>query len=233
MTKSRHNPVSTTLALLAAALLAAVVVLLGAAPGEAAPAQTDSCDDIYGCPPPPPPPGIDPQCSLSSRSAEVGAQITATITNIPVGTEVTLHFDGTEVGKETATADGQGQTALAALTPVGHLSVSAPAQDASGGVVMTFRVPNTTPGSDHTVVFSGAGFSCDATGGQGFEVAGGSIARPGGGGSLSDTGIEVGIYLAIALVLLLAGTQFVRMARARRRRIERRSEQSRRRHLVR
>jgi hypothetical protein len=91
---------------------------------------------------------------------------------------------------------------------------------------MTFTVPDVSPGEGHTVVFSGAGFSCDATGGAGFGVLSATTQRQ-GGGNLSKTGINVAIYLAIALVLIVIGAQFVRSARSRRRRIARGQHRSR------
>lgn len=205
------------------ALLAGLIVLPGAAsagPEYASPRATPTtCDSAYGCETSSTVGPISPACSLSPLEATVGTKVTATITNIPVGTEVVLLFDGNQIAKETATADGQGQQALAALRRAGHLSVAAVVQDTSGGAVMSFTVPTTSVGQ-HTVVFSGAGFSCDATGGVGFKVLAAAINKP--GGSLSNTGMQVALYLAVALVLIVVGLQLVRFARARRRRIARR-----------
>jgi hypothetical protein len=183
----------------ALALVAGLLVLPNAADASpqstAAPLATPTtCDNGYGCPTSSTQGAINPTCSLSTTSATPGTKITATINDVPAGSEISLLFDGNEVGTKTA--------------------------DANGSAVMSFTVPNTTPSKGHTVVFSGAGFSCDATGGAGFEVLAAAGNR-GGGGGLSNTGIEVALYLAIALVLIVAGWQLTRVAQARRRRIAR------------
>jgi hypothetical protein len=62
-------------------------------------------------------------------------------------------------------------------------------------------------------VIFGAGFSCDPTGSSGFTVLGGSLSR---------TGTDVAKYLAIALILVVAGLQLVFVARWRRAHVVRR-----------
>jgi len=179
-----------------------------------------TCDPGYGCPPPTNPPPINPSCSIVPPSAHGGTTVTATLSNVPVGTVATLLFDGDEVGRKTTTADGQGQTALGASTSgAGHLSVLASIQTATGGVVITFTVPASAAVGMHSLVFAGAGFSCDTTNGNGFEVLAADVTQPRGGGSLVRTGIHVALYLAIALALLLVGFQFVQASRRRRRRL--------------
>jgi uncharacterized protein YjeT (DUF2065 family) len=228
------SPISTTtlrarsaLVLVAGvfALVAGWLVLPGAAnagPEYLSPRATPtSCDPAYGCETSSTEGPIAPACSLSTLEATPGTKVTATVTNIPVGTEVTLLFDGNPIATETATSDGQGQQARAALRPAGHLSVTAVVQDTSGGAVITFTVPFAAAVGTHTVVFSGPGFSCDATGGAGFKVLAAAITQP-PGGSLSNTGITVALYLAVALVLIVGGLQLLRFARARRRRMARR-----------
>jgi hypothetical protein len=220
-----------SLLVLVAGLLALVIGLLvvpnsATAAPEASRATSTTCDQAYGCATSSTQGPINPSCSLSTTAATPGTKITATITNVPVGTQVTVLFDGNEVASATATADGQGQQALAKLQAAGHLSVGAAVQDSSGGAIVTFNVPaSASVGKNHTVVFSGAGFSCDATGGAGFEVLAANVTKPGGG--LSKTGIEVATYLAVALVLILVGAQLVRSAKARRRRMARRRGSSR------
>jgi hypothetical protein len=213
----------------AVALVAGLLVLPHAADASpesfSAPRATPStCDHGYGCPTSSTEGQIAPSCSLSTNSATPGTKVTGTITNIPVGTTVTLLFDGNKVAKETATADGQGQAALAAIPSAGHLSAGAATADTSGGAIMSFTVPNTATGPGHTVVFSGAGFSCDATGGAGFEVKAAAIEKnPGNGGTnLARTGMQIAVYLAVALVLIVVGLQLLRASRARRRRHQRR-----------
>jgi hypothetical protein len=105
--------------------------------------------------------------------------------------------------------------------------VHAGAAAATGGVVIVFTVPADAAPGKHSVVFSGAGFSCDPTSGDGFAVLGASATKKSSGG-LSKTGIEVATYLAVALVLLLAGWQLLRMGRARRRRSARHHRSARR-----
>jgi hypothetical protein len=209
MAKPTMTPAASTtvraraVLVIAASALALVAGLLVMPRANATPESTaapmatsTTCDNGYGCPTSSTQGAITPVCSLSTTSATPGTKITATITNVPPGSQISLLFDGNQVGSKTA--------------------------DANGGAVMSFTVPaNASQGQGHTVVFSGAGFSCDATGGAGFEVLAEAVTRGGGGGSLSNTGIEVALYLAVALVLLVAGWQLVRMAKARRRRIAR------------
>src|SRR5689334_18846863 len=126
----------------AAVLLAALVALIAslaistsaadATPHFAPQATPTTCDQVYGCPTSSTQGQVNPSCSLSANEGAPGASIVATITNVPVGTEVTLLFDGDEVGKKTATADGQGQAAMAALPAAGHLSVAAVVDAATG-----------------------------------------------------------------------------------------------------
>jgi hypothetical protein len=174
--------------------LAAIALLLprtaDAAP-QAPLATSTTCDTVYGCEGSSTVGPINPSCSLNKTSAAPGETVTATITNIPAGSAVSLLFDGNQVGSENA--------------------------DANGKATVSFTVPNGSTSSSHTVVFSGAGFSCDATGGAGFDILGSNQRR----GGLSTTGIDVALYLAIALVFIVAGWQFVLLARARRRRAAR------------
>ena len=156
----------------------------------AAPLATVTTCDNYGCGTSSTQPQINATCSLSTLSAAPGTKVTGTVNNIPAGADVSLLFDGSVVASGNA--------------------------DAGGQAVLSFNVPANASVGTHTVVFSGAGFSCDATGGAGFSVVAGTSQNR-GSGSLSKTGIEVGVYLAIALALILVGLQLVRMARARRR----------------
>jgi hypothetical protein len=154
---------------------------------------------------------------VSSASGAPGTSIVGTITGVPVGTVATVTFDGEKVGQATATADGQGRAAPGAVRPIGHLSVTA---EASGGAIIRFMVPSDAAPGPHTVVMSGAGVSCSPVGDAGFAVLGTSVVR-GGSGPLSRTGTDLALYLAVALVLLVAGWQLVRSARRRRRRVTR------------
>jgi hypothetical protein len=203
----------------------------GAGPNLAA-APQQSCDQAYGCPTSTTEEAVNPSCSIVPESAEAGSTVTGTLKNVPIGTEVSLLFDGDVVAKKTATADGQGQQALGiGGRSAGHLSVAALAVTATGGAVISFIVPGSASAGTHTVVFSGAGFSCDPTFGKGFAVLGASTTRR--PGSVARTGIEVAMYLAVALALIVAGWQLARFARARQRRIARQNRVHARQHVPR
>jgi hypothetical protein len=100
-----------------------------------------------------------------------------------------------------------------------------------GSVTLSFVVPTNATGGNHTIVFVGAGFQCDPTNGTGLPVGvldleisrGATTTVAGtGGGSLARTGIEIALYLAVALALLVVGFLLVQEARRRRRRAARR-----------
>ncbi len=153
--------------------------------------------------------------------------MTGTLTDVEVGTEAFLSVDGVVVGHAFATADGAGQQAAGAVgaaPPAAHLAA---VQTSSGGLVITTTI--SVPGS-HLASLFGAGFRCDLN----VNVVGGVLAtdegRGGGsdsgsgslfGGGLARTGIEIAAFLALALVLLIAGNTLVQMARRRRRRLAR------------
>jgi hypothetical protein len=198
---------------LAAVIGSTIVVLLSflfTGPASAAPVSTagSTCDPFYGCTPSNPP-GISPTCTVTPTSAVPGDVVTGTLSNVPVGTHARLLFDGAVVAEGDATGSG-----------------------ATGSVSLSFTVPVNTTGQNHTIVFVGAGFQCDPTGGAGFplrfpaSVLGAEFSNPnastGGGGVLARTGIAIALFLAIALVLLLVGYGFLQAARRRRRRAMRR-----------
>lgn len=185
-----------------AVLVAVTAVVAGTA--SAVPVQTSSssCDPAYGCTPAPPV-GSTPTCSISSETATPGQSLTAHIDGVTPGTQVELTFDGAVVGSATAVAQ-QGS--------------------ATGSADITFTVPEGTDESHtHTILFTGAGVSCDPTGGKGVAVLGETVTRsPGqssGGGSLARTGLELGVLLAIAAALILAGREALRQGRRRRSRV--------------
>lgn len=196
---------------LAAAATMIVGVWLGtavpAAPATAAPiAVAQACDPAYGCPPSSVPPVINPVCTISPASAAAGDVVTATLSNVPVGREVKLLFDGQVVAQGVTSGSG-----------------------ATGSVGLSFTVQAGTTAGLHTVVFVGAGFQCDPTNGAGYRIVsvlGESQTRqPTSGssvGTLARTGIAIALLLAIALVLVIAGSALVRATRRRRRRAERR-----------
>lgn len=205
----------TRVALVAAGVtLFAVLWAVSTPTATAAPAgRAQTCtDSFYGCPPTTPPPGIQATCTVSQTAAVDGDLVTATLSNVPPGTHAQLLFDGSSVGEGDA--------------------------GANGSLTISFTVPPSTPPGNHSLVFVGAGFQCDPTGGAGLTIGvlgeqlsqsrssdtprgiGGSSS--GGIGGLARTGIEVALFLAIALVLVLVGYLLVQTARRRRRRIARR-----------
>lgn len=168
-------------------------------------AVAQTCDPAYGCPPSSSPPGINPTCTISPSSAAAGDVVTATLRDVPSGSEAKLLFDGEVVAQGVATGTGS-----------------------SGSLSLSFTIQAGTAPGLHSVVFVGAGFECDTTNGAGYrivQVLGESTTRtpPGSssGGSLARTGITVALLLAIAIVLVVAGTAVVRAAKRHRRRAQR------------
>jgi len=206
-----------SIAALTLGVLATLVVT--AAPVAAAPrAAQGACDPAYGCNPPPPTEPLHATCTVSATAGRPGDMVSATLTNVAVGIHVRLLFDGQQVAEGDTVAMG-----------------------ATGGITLTFAVPSNASNGQHTLVFAGAGIQCDPFGGAGFQVTveGEVLARSdsGGkgnsGGSLARTGIELALFLAIALVLFLLGSAALRAARRRRRRLERVRERQRQRHRLR
>jgi hypothetical protein len=169
------------------------------------------CGSGYGCVNQAPP-SSPSECSNSSSSASPGDQLFATIRNVPVGTKVTLTFDGAVVGEAITTADGSGEQAFAALPAAGHLSAR---QSTMGGAIVHWTVPADAGPGAHALVFSGVGVNCNAAV-QGVQVLSFSAVRPSGGAPLARTGTRIALLLAVAVVLLIAGTQLTRAARRRR-----------------
>lgn len=155
-------------------------------------------------------PGLpDPTCELSLRAGPVGAEVVATVRDVPLGLAVRILVDGVEMASG-ANDDGQ----------------------AVDDVVMTFDVPDLEPGS-YSIVAVGTGFTitCGVGGldvlgsgaslGPGSAQAGGS----GGGGSgavagddgaLAFTGAEIAGLVSLALALLAVGAYLVRRTRQNR-----------------
>ena len=197
----------------AVALLVVVVGLSTAAASASTRTLAQTCtDSTYGCTPSTPPPSINPTCSMSETGAAAGDVVSATLSNVPVGTHTQLLFDGQDVAEGDATGSG-----------------------ANGSVTLSFTIPASTPPGTHTVVFVGAGFQCDATNGKGLTVGvlseqftraptSGDTPRsaPSGLGGLARTGIEVALLLAVAIALVLLGSVLVDAARRRHRRAVRR-----------
>jgi hypothetical protein len=177
--------------LVAVTLLLAVVALV-AVPTAALGVPAQSVDSAYG-PDPVPPEEVSAVCSVSPTSAAAGDSVVGTLQNGAANADVTVTFDGTFVSS--GTTDDQGNATIA------------------------FTVPSGGEAGTHQVDFSAPGFSCaiDIT-----QVLGATTARSPSksSGPLARTGIQIALLLAIALVLVLVGSQLVRRARRHRRRIE-------------
>lgn len=170
-------------------LLALMSLLLGAAPAAA------QDEDPYGSTTTSTaPPGPDPTCGLSVVRGAVGASVTATIVNVPIGSTVRLLFGSAEVGRGTAEADTT--------------------------VEIPFEVPDVAPGT-YLVTAVGATFTavCSPEA-EGFAVLGASQSR-GDGGSLPRTGVYVALLIAVAAALLLGGRMALEASRRQKRRLAR------------
>ncbi len=140
-------------------------------------------------------------CELSPQSGTPGTQVTATVTGAAVGDQIRILFNGREVGRGAAER-GSGS---------------------SGTAVIPFTVP-ATEDATYTIVAVGATFTepCGSETG-GFLVEGATVERGSGSGRglLPRTGIELALWLALAVALLLAGRVIAGAAKERRRRAHR------------
>jgi hypothetical protein len=211
------------------AVVLGALLLAGPAGATTATGATgrQACDPVYGCPPTSPPPSASVHCSVSTAAAHPGDVVLVTVTNVAVGTELSVAIDGVVVAKSVATADGQGTQTAAALAPAGHLSAR---QAQTGGAVIKFTVPAWLSPGSHSLVVFGAGVSCTPSP-SGFQVLGeqmvnelprsdvaGVLGRSDSrsGGVLALTGMWIALLLAIALVLMIIGAYLIREARRRR-----------------
>jgi hypothetical protein len=201
----------------AVATLLAVVVATAGAAMAASPAGAQACDPIYGCTPSTPsttPPNTS--CRLDVTIVASGDVVDAFVVDAPANATIDITFDGEVAGSGTA--------------------------DAGGDAVIAFTVPPGIETGEHAVFAVGAGFSAncgtvfgsavlsegqtqtgagaDSAGADSAGVAGANAGR--GGGSLARTGVEIGLLLAVAVVLVLVGNRLVQRARRRRRRAARR-----------
>lgn len=200
-------------AVLAFALLAVAWVDATAASGQ-------ECDPVYGCEPTTTTllPSLLPECIISVDVAVPGQTVELTITNVPDGMTIELLFGGNVVDSGVA----GGSPVLGASTAVGPRpkaarAVAAPAgaSDGFSDVALSFVVPELSPGS-YTLEAVGPAFHCECLPGAGFAVLaaqltpttlnnGGGGTGGTGGGSLVRTGTYIGLLLAIAVALLVAG----------------------------
>lgn len=150
------------------------------------------------------PPELEPACALSLTAGAPGASASVRVTNVPLGATVRILLGGSEVGR--ATAPVQGQAAVTTLD-------------------IAFTVPDLAPGR-YLATAVGADFTlrCGPDADGLFEVLGSSQGQGGsgvGGGSLPRTGIYVGLLLALALALFLAGRALLSASRRRAEQAER------------
>lgn len=174
-----------------AAVGALLVVVAGLLLAPAAGAQ----EDPYGSTTTTAATQVSAACSLSSSAGSANAQVTATVSGVPVGEVVRILFDGDEVGRGTAEGDGQSATTT---------------------VQIGFTVPDVEQGA-YSVVAVGASFSaeCSAGFGTGASVLGftvdrattgsGKVSGKSGAGALASTGLAVGLLVAVAIALLVVG----------------------------
>lgn len=174
-------------------------------------AQAPPCDPFYGCEPGEPTQHAAVTCSVEGGVFVAGDFVDVQVQGAQAGAAIDVTLDGNPVGSGTANADGN--------------------------ATITFAVPDGTPGGTHRVFAQGAGFAADCGTIQTGEVLSETQTRSAnsvsatshsgasgsGGSGLARTGMELGLYLAIALVLVLVGSRLVQMARRRRRRALRRS----------
>ena len=168
------------------------------------PTPATTCDLAYGCDTSTTEPDENPSCSVEPDSAQPGTKVTATLKNVPLGTEALLLFDGVVVGKKTATADGQGAAALAPLQAGGHLSVRVRGDE--GGVAPSFfRGGGGGGGPPPPGGPRGRGCVRDPTLGAGVPVLRG--ARTGQRGRPSKPGTRGGGGRGAGAVLMVGGAE--------------------------
>ena len=139
-----------------------------------------------------------PACDLSVTAGAPGTPVRATVTGVSAGDTVRVVFDGADVGRAEAEADGAG----------------------SAAAVVDFRVPTRPPGT-YDVVAVGASFtaSCGPEEGGGFGVLSAGVSQ-GGRSPLPRTGVYVGLLLAGAAALIVFGRGILAEGRRRRRRAQ-------------
>jgi hypothetical protein len=205
-----------------AGIIAALVVLIAGAAW--APASAQDADPYGSTTTTTASPRLAASCQLSLTSGNVGAEVTATVQNVPFGSTVRILLGGIEVGRATAPLQGQSSGA-----PVIFNGAALPAAAATTTVAVPFVVPAVAAG-DYLVTAVGVDFTCSCTEGtSGFKVLGGGLPRVGGTqtqnvsgndssrglGALPRTGIYVALLLAIAAALLLVGRALLEASRRR------------------
>lgn len=149
-----------------------------------------------------PSPGPRPSCRLTASVVTPGSTTVARVNAAPRGSTVRIFFNGEQVAE--AEAEGPGTSP--------HVNVDIP-----------YTVPDVEPGS-YPVAAVGATFtaSCGTQRVEGEAEVGGEQVERGGSrsggvlsGSLPRTGLAIGLLLAVALALIVAGRALLESSRER------------------
>lgn len=171
---------------LAALLLALPILVISSHGAHASPRQ--ACDPAYGCTTTSPPPTTPHFVCHAVFHGQAGGPQSVDVSGLPPGEVAKVYFNGAVYGTGTAGADGR--------------------------VTIQFQVPAGTSGQV-SVIAAGADFSvaCDPS----VTVHPASSGSPvGASGLLAHTGAGIGLLVAAALLLILAGEILRRQRRARR-----------------
>lgn len=174
--------------------------------------------DPYGPTSTTPPSSFQPVCDLSVTAGAPGTRVVATVSNVPPGGTVRILFDGEEVGRETA------PPAPATFRRSPHAQAEAMAT-----LEIDFVVPDLGPGS-YLVSAVGANFTLECSpesDGFGVLAAGEDsddiVGLPfsgggddGGSKGLAFTGLNIFLFVLVALAMILVGRYLVKQARERR-----------------
>jgi hypothetical protein len=125
-------------------------------------------------------PGPETTCRLREDVSAPGATATARVNAVPRDTDVEIRLDGEVVAEETATGPGQ---------------------SAQVNIDIDFVVPDDTEPGAYEVFAVGAGFSVSC---GTLSVEGEAAPAGFSGDGRSGSGVQTGIYLAIALAVLAA-----------------------------
>ena len=196
------SAVRTTSRLAFAALGVALLFVVGA--------PSAGAQDPYGSTtttaPEDPREDIEATCGLSLSEGAPGDRVTATVNGVFLGEKVSIFFDSVEVGSTTApdvVGSGTG-------SPVLFGGVALPAQSAVTSVQITFTVPPASPGT-HIVTAVGDTFTCFCNPNGEFRVLAAKTSK----GAIPRTGVYVGLFLVIAVALLVVGRGLLAASRRR------------------
>ncbi len=171
-------------------------------------------------------------CNINLTAGGPGTSVTATVNNVPFGATVRLLLDGTEMAR--ATADLQAQSSGQPVLFGGQVLA---AQATTTSVTIPWVVPLLPPGL-YQVTVVGVDFTllCNPEDGGMFQVLAAGAERSRGldpsGGSLPRTGVYLGLLLAVALALVVAGRGALEASRRRRRQAARAASRAKSRRLA-